>query len=157
MTVFLFMILLIIVGVIFLFWLSGLTFILLRTRSHYNNLTGGTDSKTLETVLTEILKDITGAKKHILELQESRDILEKEGALHIQKIGLLRFNPFNDTGGDQSFILSLLNNHNTGIVISGLYSRSGTRWYAKRVEKGKGIEHELSVEERKAIELARAN
>ncbi|HUD44599.1 MAG TPA: DUF4446 family protein [Patescibacteria group bacterium] len=151
------MILLIIVGVIFLFWLSGLTFILLRTRSHYNNLTGGTDSKTLETVLTEILKDITGAKKHILELQESRDILEKEGALHIQKIGLLRFNPFNDTGGDQSFILSLLNNHNTGIVISGLYSRSGTRWYAKRVEKGKGIEHELSVEERKAIELARAN
>ena len=68
---------------------------------------------------------------------------------------MLRFNPFKDTGGDQSFIISLVDSYNTGVVISGLYSRSGTRWYAKQVIDGKGVEHELSTEENKAIHLAR--
>jgi len=81
--------------------------------------------------------------------------LKIDGSLHIQKIGLVRFNPFKDTGGDQSFILSLLDAHNTGVVISGLYSRTGTRWYAKKVVVGKGSEHELSDEEVKAVHQAR--
>ena len=76
--------------------------------------------------------------------------------MNIQKIGLLRFNPFKDTGGDQSFVLALLDNNDTGIVISALYSRLGTRWYAKKVAEGKGLEHELSDEEKKAISEARS-
>jgi hypothetical protein len=67
----------------------------------------------------------------------------------------LRFNPFNDTGGDQSFILALLDGKNAGVVISGLYSWSGTRWYAKKVVDGKGVEHELSKDEKKAIDEAK--
>lgn len=74
--------------------------------------------------------------------------------MHIQKIGLLRFNPFHDTGGDQSFILALLDSHDTGVVISSLHTRTGTRWYAKGVLSGRGQEHELSNEEQKAIKSA---
>jgi hypothetical protein len=69
-------------------------------------------------------------------------------------VGLLRFNPFKDTGGDQSFILALVDAHDTGVIITALYSRSGTRWYSKRVTKGKGTEHELSDEEKKALNMA---
>jgi hypothetical protein len=69
-------------------------------------------------------------------------------------VGLLRFNPFKDTGGDQSFILSLVDKTDTGVIISGLYSRSGLRWYAKKVKNGKGIVHELSEEEKKALKEA---
>ena len=72
-------------------------------------------------------------------------------------MGLLRFNPFKDTGGDQSFILSLVNGKDTGVIISGLYSRSGTRWYAKRVVDGKSVDHELSEEEKKALKEAKSN
>jgi len=122
--------------------------------SHYNALIKGTNARTLQAVLEGILKDVDVAKKDIANLSKQCDTIEKEGKLHIQKIGLLRFNPFKDTGGDQSFILALVDSVNTGVVISGLYSRSGTRWYAKKVKNGKGVEHTLSDDEQKALSQA---
>ena len=119
--------------------------------SHYNKITKGVSNKSLKTVLEELLKDVEVSKKDIVHLKQYSDKIEKDGFFHIQKVGLVRFNPFKDTGGDQSFILSLLDGNDTGIVISALYSRSGTRWYAKKVSKGKGEDHELSEEEKKAI------
>ncbi|MBF8250314.1 MAG: hypothetical protein HW400_915 [Candidatus Levybacteria bacterium] len=102
-----------------------------------------------------LLEDVRIAKKDIDNLKLYCDKIQKEGFLHIQKIGLVRFNPFKDTGGDQSFILSLVDGNDTGVIISGLYSRSGTRWYAKRVVGGKSLEHELSDEEKKALKEAK--
>lgn len=141
---------------IFFVWLAIITYLFLQMRSHYDNLTRDTGKKSLSAILDIIGNELQLAKKDIAKLTEQCDRIEKDSALHIQKIGLLRFNPFNDTGGDQSFILSLVNAHDTGVVISGLYSRSGTRWYAKRVVNGKGAEHELSDDEKKAIQLAKA-
>ena len=132
-------------------WLFGLTFLIFRFSTHYNNLTKGVTNKSLKSVLETLFKDLKLAQKDIDSLSVRCDTIEKDGALHIQKIGLLRFNPFKDTGGDQSFILSLVDKKDTGVVISGLYSRSGTRWYAKRIAQGKGIEHELSDDEKNAL------
>ena len=108
----------------------------------------------MEEVLTNIVKDLHEAKKGIVQLSARCDTIEKEQLYHIQKIGLLRFNPFKDTGGDQSFILALLDAKDTGVVITALYSRSGTRWYAKKVIEGRGAEHELSSDEKQALTLA---
>lgn len=141
---------------IFFVWLAIITYLFFQMRSHYDNLTRDTGKKSLSAILDVIVNELQLANKDIAKLTEQCDRIEKDSALHIQKIGLLRFNPFNDTGGDQSFILSLVNAHDTGVVISGLYSRSGTRWYAKRVVNGKGFEHELSDDEKKAIQLAKA-
>lgn len=104
--------------------------------------------------MTNIVRDLHAAKKDIVHLSERCDTIEKDGLYHIQKVGLLRFNPFKDTGGDQSFILALLDAKDTGAVVTALYSRSGTRWYAKKVIEGKGAEHELSGDEKEAIKLA---
>ena len=101
------------------------------------------------------MKDVSINRKDISYLKSYCDKIQKEGLLHIQKIGLVRFNPFKDTGGDQSFILSLTDGNDTGVIISGLYSRSGTRWYAKKIVKGKSVEHELSDEEKKALSQAK--
>ena len=138
-------------------WLIGLTYFLWKSQAHYNTLTEGTNGRTLQAILDNVMRDMADAKNRLMHLDKQTQKLEHDGAMHIQKIGLLRFNPFNDTGGDQSFIFALLNDKDTGIVVSGLYSRSGTRWYAKRVEEGRGVEHELSSEEKKAIALAKAN
>ena len=124
---------------------------------HYNKLTKGVSEKSLRAVLEELLKDMDVHKKDIDYLKEYSARIEKEGLLHIQKVGLIRFNPFKDTGGDQSFILSLVDGKDTGVVISGLYSRSGTRWYAKRVVSGKGVDYELSEEEKKSLKEASIN
>lgn len=137
-------------------WLIALTFLFWQIFSHYSRLTKGVSSKTLKTILEDVLKEVGGVKKDIDILKARCDTIEQTGFLHIQKIGLLRFNPFKDTGGDQSFILALLDGNDTGVVISGLYSRSGTRWYAKKVRQGKGLEHELSEEEKKALTQAKA-
>lgn len=144
-----------IIIVISFIWLIGLTILFWRLSSHYNNLLKGASSKTLKTVLEELLVEVQLSKKDIDSLRKRCDKIEKDNLLHIQKIGLLRFNPFKDTGGDQSFILVFVDANNTGVVMSGLYSRSGTRWYAKRVVQGKGVEHELSDEETKAIKEAK--
>lgn len=105
--------------------------------------------------MENLLRDVATSKKDIDYLKSYCDKIQKEGLLHIQKIGLVRFNPFKDTGGDQSFILSLVDGNDTGVIISGLYARSGTRWYAKKVVKGKSAEHELSDEERRALKEAK--
>lgn len=112
--------------------------------------------KSFKSIMENLLKDVDIAKKDIDNLKSYCDKIEKDGLLHIQKIGLIRFNPFKDTGGDQSFILSLVDGKDTGVIISGLYARSGTRWYAKRVVNGKSVEHDLSDEEKRALKEARA-
>jgi hypothetical protein len=66
------------------------------------------------------------------------------------KIKLFRFNPFNDVGGDQSFILTLLDETNSGIVLTSLHNRNITRVYAKPIKNGEG-EISLSNEEKNAI------
>jgi hypothetical protein len=136
-------------------WLIVLTVLFFRLSSHYNNLVRGSKNKTLKSILEQLLAEVHLSKKDIDSLRIRCDKIEKDNSFHIQKIGLLRFNPFKDTGGDQSFILVFVDANNTGIVLSGLYARSGTRWYAKRVVRGEGIEHELSEEEKKAIKDAK--
>ena len=137
-------------------WLCILTYFLWKALAHYNKLGQGLKEKNFKSIMETLLKDVGIAKKDIDNLKLYCDKIQKEGFLHIQKIGLVRFNPFEDTGGDQSFILSLVDGNDTGVIISGLYARSGTRWYAKRIIKGKSIEHELSEEEKKALKEARS-
>lgn len=67
------------------------------------------------------------------------------------KINLTRFNPFDDLGGDQSFILTLLDNNNSGVVVTSLHNRDITRIYAKSIKKGEGENSVLSKEEKLAI------
>lgn len=141
---------------IIILWLFIISYLLWKTLSHYNKLGQGLKERNFKSIMETLLKDVDTAKKDIDNLKLYCDKIEKDGLLHIQKIGLVRFNPFKDTGGDQSFILSLVDGNDTGVIISGLYARSGTRWYAKRVVKGKSAEHELSDEEKKALKEAKS-
>jgi hypothetical protein len=142
--------------IIIVLWLFIVSLFLWKALSHYNKLGQGLKEKNFKSIMENLLKDMDLAKKDIDSLRLYCDKIQKDGLLHIQKIGLTRFNPFKDTGGDQSFILSLVDGNDTGVIISGLYARSGTRWYAKRVVKGKSVEHELSEEERKVLKEARS-
>lgn len=91
-------------------------------------------------------------------LKEVKEVLEKQGVearKHFQKAGIVRFNPFSDSGGDQSFSLSLMDGHDSGFVISSLHTRAETRIYLKPVVNGKGKEFPLSKEEEQAIKIAK--
>ncbi|PJE63547.1 hypothetical protein COU89_02785 [Candidatus Roizmanbacteria bacterium CG10_big_fil_rev_8_21_14_0_10_45_7] len=69
----------------------------------------------------------------------------------VSRYGLVRFNPFERLGGEQSYCLALLNEEKSGIILTFLYSRDGMRVYLKEVVKGKGKDVEISEEEKKAI------
>jgi hypothetical protein len=71
----------------------------------------------------------------------------------VQHVGLVRYNPFQDTGGDQSFALALLDKQGDGVVISSLHSRTMTRFYAKPIKAGIAVVS-LSEEEVKAVQQA---
>ena len=66
----------------------------------------------------------------------------------------MRYNPFKSTGGDQSFVLSVLDGNDNGVVITSLHSRETTRVYAKKVKEGDQEKYELSDEEKKVIKEA---
>ena len=143
-----------ILGFIFI-WLGVLTFFLFRAIRHYQKLTEGIEKKNLQTVLEKIIKDLAEEEKRTGELSKIVKKLEKENLYNIQKIGLVRFNPFAEVGGNQSFSLAILDGENSGLVISSLHSREVTRIYAKPVKKGKAVGYQLSTEEIQAIKNAR--
>ncbi len=136
---------------IFFIWSLILTFLFLRFYLFYTRIRKGTKEESLIPILNELLQKEQKIEKSLVEFDNRVLKLEDDSQFFIQKIGVLRFNPFKDTGGDQSFILSLLDSTDTGVVISSLHTRTGTRWYAKKIVEGKGMQHALSEEERNAI------
>ncbi len=76
--------------------------------------------------------------------------LDKHIAKCTQKIGMVRYNAYKDTGSDLSFTLALLNEHNDGVVLNGIYARDMSNIYAKPIENGKS-KYTLSNEEKEAL------
>lgn len=133
------------------FWLLGLSFIVFRLFFHYQSLTRGLSQKDLISALNSFIAKTQVNHEALEQVKASLEKETKDNRLHLQRIGFKRFNPFTDTGGDQSFILSLLDENGTGIVVSSLHSRENTRVYAKRLEKGNCPDQILSKEEKQVI------
>jgi hypothetical protein len=141
------------VGII---WMLIITIVVFRMIRHYNRLTGGNNKRVLKEVLDEMLDKQNKLTSDTIGIKHEITKLTQEGALHIQKVGIERFNPFSDTGGSQSFTLALLDGHKNGIVMTSLYARTGNRWYVKEVQEGKGRKYDLSKEEERAIHNAQS-
>jgi len=81
--------------------------------------------------------------------------VEARSSLALQRVGVVRFNPFEDTGGQQSFALTVLDARGSGVVVSSLHSRQATRVYLKHVGDGHS-DAALSHDEAEAIRRALA-
>ncbi len=137
-------------------WLLVLSVILFRTFNHFRRLTNKTKKGNLIKVLDRVLTVEAKNTKGILQVKKQINKIELKGQLHVQKIGLVRFNPFNELGGDHSFALSLLDGKDAGVIITGLHTRERTRMYVKHIKDGKS-KHDLSKEEIKALQKAIKN
>lgn len=90
----------------------------------------------------------------VLEEVKKLEEFKKQNLKNIQKVYLKRYNPYQDTGGDQSFSLSLLDGNGDGIVITSLHARSQTRLFTKPVRKGKEGGVKFSREEEEVVKKA---
>jgi len=123
-------------GIVLGLWFLGLTVVLYKLFRLFAKLRKGVE------------EDL--ARRGFAEAKKRLDQLEAEGKNHVQKVALIRFNPFRELGGDHSFSLAILDGKDSGVVITSLHTRDRTRIYMKSVVRGKS-ESDLSSEERKAL------
>jgi hypothetical protein len=107
----------------------------------------------LDQVLREQELRVRQVYDRTVDLERRMDLTEQRLAGALQRVKVLRFNPFRDTGGDQSFVIALLDDAGSGIVVTGLHSRAETRVYAKQIS-ARNSEYPLSDEEIAAIRAA---
>lgn len=131
-------------------WLLTLSFFLLRFIIFFNKLSKGMEVGDLKKVLEKILGRGQANTDELKVLARRVDLVEDDAKFHIQKVGIVRFNPFKELGGDHSFSLAILDSHDSGIIITSLHTRDRTRVYMKDIKKGKSGS-ELSAEEKKAF------
>jgi len=139
--------------IFFFVWLVVLSFFIIKTRRHYQHLTGGIKNKKLDEILDQLVDNDVRFKNDIEKISKDLKKAVDESNFYFQKVGLVRYNPF-EGRGEQSFVLALLNKKNTGIILNFIYTRDGLRIYTKTVKEGKGEKYQLSSEEKKAVELS---
>lgn len=142
-----------ILGVIAIIWLVVLTTFVLWIFFIFKKLVKDSEEKDFIKILKSIWDIQSDNFKNIKSLDLKIEELKNEAKLHVQKVGLVKFNPFNETGGDHSFSLVLLDGNKNGIIITSLHTRERTRFYLKEVLTGK-TKLELSKEEDKALKIA---
>jgi hypothetical protein len=146
----------IVIVIVLILLVAGLGFTqwqLWQLQHKYASFLKGADAQSVEELIKSYISQIDDAQNKLEELADFCAKLIRKQQQAISQVGLIRFNPFGDTGGDQSFCLALLDNSDNGVVISSVHGRSTTRVYSKAISEGKS-KYNLSQEEQQAIEQA---
>jgi len=134
-------------------WLLVISIICFWVLKYFRQLSYDVNKGNLISILERVLEKEKKNSKNIEEIVKRIIRFEEEGKLHVQKVGLIRFNPFKELGGEHSFALALLDGNDEGVLVTGLHTRERTRIYIKSIKKGKS-DIELSAEEKKAVSAA---
>ncbi|MGC8784771.1 MAG: DUF4446 family protein [Armatimonadota bacterium] len=139
-----------------LLWVLVLMLLLVRTRSlgkRLQRLTAGVTGVSLERVLMDHLARVEQVDTHQRQIDQRVSALEARIPLCVQHVGLVRYDAFEDVGGQQSFSLAMLDAQQNGVILTSVYSRSDVRVYAKAIRRGQPS-HPLSEEELQALRSA---
>lgn len=143
----------IILGLIFI-WNIVITSSLLKTKKKNAELLRGVDGKNLEKILNLHIERVEKAVQQNVKIEKEFSDFKKFSKRFLYKIGFRRFNPFQNTGGDQSFAIAILDDDNDGLVISSMHAREGTRVFSKPVKKGEEDKYKFSEEESSVVAQA---
>ena len=125
-----------------------------KLRKNYSDfMTKLGKGENIEVMLKNYVSQVEDIKAENKEIEKYCAALENKENKCLQKIGLVRYNAYKDTGSDLSFALAILDEENSGIVLNGIYSRDSSNIYCKNVEKGESS-YALSKEEKEAINKA---
>jgi len=130
--------------------LAALAVFYVKLHKKIKMILGGLDSDDA-TFSQDIARRLTQMEIKLEALEPRVDLLDNSARVSVQKVGFKRYNPFQDTGGDNSFMISLLDKENNGMIISSLYTRENSRVYAKEITNG-APKHHLSEEEENLLE-----
>lgn len=137
-------------------WLVALVLLAVRVRAlgrRLHRLTAGATGASLERVLMDHLAGVEEVNTRQRQMEQRVSALEGQLPSCAQHVGLVRYDAFEDVGGQQSFSLAILDAQQNGIVLTSVYSRSDVRVYAKAIRQGQPS-HPLSEEELQAVQTA---
>jgi hypothetical protein len=134
-------------------WLVVLQVRLSRLSRQYRRLMAGTDGERLEEILHQHVDRVQDAVETVHTLQAEGRRMDRTLQHALQWTGMVRYNPFRDTGGDQSFAWAVVDGRGNGVVLSSLHSRASTRVYAKPLHEWESP-YSLTDEEQEAIARA---
>ncbi len=135
-------------------WLLVLSYINWKNRSFLSQLFPSGSERDIRKKFEEVVQASGKTDLEIKKILEKLGGLEKTSLSFIQRVELLRYNPYEDTGGDQSFSLALLDQKGNGFVITSLHSRASTRVFAKPVILGRSGKFNFSEEEAAVVKKA---
>lgn len=122
----------------------------------YKRLTRGLENKNFEAVFSHHLDRIDQVMADFEKFRQNQENISFQLKKCLQGIGIVRYNPFDKVGSDQSFSIALLDSELNGVVISGLFSRTSSVTYGKPITNGIS-KYALSQEEEQAINIAIEN
>lgn len=125
-----------------------------RVKRRYLAVFGEERPENVESLVATLHERVDAAVDRFDAFGGRLDTLEFKAGQAINRVGLVRFNPFQDTGSDLSFSVGLLNDHGDGLVMTSLWGRDEVRLYAKPVESHES-RYALSQEEKQALDMAR--
>lgn len=128
-----------------------LFFWMIRTEKRLKRFFLGKKGKDLEDTIETLTQEIANLKSAKSKTEKELEVVNKKLRQSIRGLETVRFNPFPDQGGRQSFAMSMVNEDGDGVIISSLYARERNSVFAKPVKSGKS-EHELSLEEKEVLE-----
>lgn len=134
-------------------WLIFLELRYQRLAGSFRMLMSGRGGVDLETILLDYVARMDRTEQISQMVEQHLRQMETRMPYLIQHVGIVRFNPFADKGGDQSFVIAILDDHTDGVVFSGLHSRTNVLVYAKPVVGGTST-YTLTSEEKDAIARA---
>lgn len=134
-------------------WVATLQRAEAALRGRLRRVLAGDGTAGLDLVLDRQARSVAQLASRVDALEALQRELEASSKLALRKIGIVRFNPFQDSGGDQSFAIALLDEGGSGVIVSSLHGRAETRIFAKQVTNGRS-KHALSDEEQQAIRAA---
>ena len=126
---------------------------LAKVRRHYALIRGEGEPRDVITTVNDALKQVAAIDRRIDGVVVALEEQATLGRFALQRFGLVRYDAFQEMGGQLSFSAAFLDDHGDGLVVTSINGRTETRTYAKAI-KALGSEHNLSDEEREAIATA---
>ncbi len=148
---------LLVIMAILVFILSTSIYNTIKIRSltkKYNRFISSFEGTNIEKSLESYAQRVEEVSSQVFKLENHCNQIDRTLIKCIQKVGMVRYNAFQDVGSDLSFAIALLDSNDDGVVINGIYSRDSSSTYAKPIAKGKS-KYTLSVEELQALDMAR--
>lgn len=127
-----------------------------KLNKKYEKLSKNMEGKNLEEIIDHYYEKVDKIDMEANKIQGKIEWMEEKILRSIQKLGFVRYNAFEEMGGELSFSMALLDEENNGLILTSIYNRNNNVVYGKPVKRGKSVQT-LSADELLALDRAKQN